>query len=128
MVRNAYQRINKYIAKLEPEINKKRYDALKEQMIENVIPKYQELTSLDTKIKAILDSHPDTIPTQYLYYFSYVKEIWRLTNKYSGIMLYKLVAITESKWEAKGLNKEIMEKLRIDLFSISYEKIKENGY
>ncbi len=118
MVRNAYQRINKYIAKLEPEIIKERYEKLKEQMIENAIKKYQELATLDNKIKTILDTHPETIPTQYLFYFSYVKEIWRLTNKYSGIMLYKLVAITESKWEAKGLNKEIMEKLRIDLFGI----------
>ncbi|MEO0130317.1 MAG: hypothetical protein ABIK76_01290 [candidate division WOR-3 bacterium] len=118
MVRNAYQRVNKYIAKLDPEINKKRYESLKEQMIENIIEKYGELAALDTKIKTILDTHPETIPTQYVFYFSYAKEIWRLTNKYSGIMLYKLVAISESKWEAKGLNKEIMEKLRIDLFGI----------
>ncbi|MEO0116932.1 MAG: hypothetical protein ABIK97_05255 [candidate division WOR-3 bacterium] len=118
MIRNAYQRINKYIAKLEPEINKVRYEKLKEQMIENASQKYQELAALDNKIKTILDSHPETIPTQYLFHFSYVKEIWRLTNKYSGSMLYKLAAPTESKWEVKGLNKEIMEKLRIDLFGI----------
>ncbi|MCS7249706.1 MAG: hypothetical protein N2323_05335 [candidate division WOR-3 bacterium] len=118
MVRDAYQRINKYIKKLDPEINKQRYEKLKEQMIENVIPKYVELASLDAKIKVILDAHPETIPTQYFYYFSYVKELWRLTNKYKGIMLYKLIKIAEDKWEAKGLNKDIMEKLRIDIFSI----------
>ncbi|MCS7249446.1 MAG: hypothetical protein N2323_02910 [candidate division WOR-3 bacterium] len=118
MIRDAYQRINKYIKKLDPEINKKRYEELKEQMIENVIPKYEELASLDARIKAIIDSHPNTIPVQYISYFSYVREVWKLTNKYSGIMLLKLIAITEAKWEAKGLNKEIMEKLRVDIFGI----------
>ncbi len=118
MVRNANQRINKYISKLDPEVNKERYEKLKEQMVENIIPKLVELSELDIKIKAVLDNHPDTIPTQYFYYFSYCREIWRLRNKYCGIMLYKLISIAEAKWEAKGLNKDILEKLRIDIFNI----------
>lgn len=118
MVRDANSRINKYIAKLDPEINKERYEKLREQMIEKVISAYKELASLDAKIKAVLDSHPDTIPTQYLSYFSYAKEIWKLKNKYGGYTLQKLIPITEAKWEARGLNKEIMEKLRIDIFGI----------
>jgi hypothetical protein len=118
-VKDANSRILKYIKKLDPEIIKLRFSAQKEAMITKIVNIYAELAALDQKIKEILDAHPETIPTQYFYYFSYGRELWRLKNKYGGLVLFKEINALELKWEARGLNKRIMEKMRVDIFGIT---------
>jgi|YelNatPaOPRAMG01_1025707.scaffolds.fasta_scaffold42533_1 hypothetical protein len=116
--RNAFLRLKKYEAKLDPEVIKKRFEAERKMMIEqeaNLIP---ELCELEESAKVLIDEGCTSV-IKYPFYLAYARELWRLTKRYGGNMLLQEIRILEMKWEARELDPSLLEKIRVSLFGIN---------
>ncbi len=116
--RNALQRLRKYESKLDPEIIKRRFEAEREAMIEQMANIFSDICELEEKAKAIIDEEGPSV-IAYPFYLTYARELWRLTRKYGGRELTREIQILEQKWQARDLNPSLMERLRTTLFGIT---------
>ncbi len=118
MARNAYRRIQKYEAKLDPEIIKNRFVVQKAAMIDQEADIFAQIVAIEEAAKTILDNEGVPI-TLYPMYLSYVREVWRLQNNFGGEVLYDEVRIAEAKWVSRALSATVLERLRVDIFGIT---------
>jgi len=118
MPRDTYRRIQKYEAKLDPEIIKKRFEVQKQAMVEQEAGIFAELVSIEEAAKTILDAEGVPISI-YPMYLCYVREIWRLQKNYGGDVLYDEVRVAEAKWVSRALSATVLERLRVDIFGIT---------
>lgn len=116
MVRPASTRITKYDKKFDATVVSTRFTAVRDLAIEQYTVAAADLASMEETVKnAIQDkvSNPLEIPQ----YLDFARELWRLTQKHSGKVLVSEANIAKAKWEARGLNTEILD-IIYNLFGI----------
>jgi hypothetical protein len=117
MVRAQVYRQKKYEAKIDADVIRSRFAALKPTMEEQTTAKFTDLSSMESSIKAILE--PLGVPTiQIPFYLNYARELYKLTSNFSGKTLADEAKVKYEKWKARGLDadklKAIAESFGID--------------
>ena len=103
------KRLEKWIAKLSGDVRKQRYDAQKEQMVKLEKIASDDLEKIEIQIKSMAQGQPHL----YLpYYIIFGKEIYSKQNKFKGQTLINELKILEDKWEKRGLDWNLLEKIK----------------
>ena len=111
MVREQVYRQKKYEAKVTGDVVKARFDALKEVMAEQTSARFGELASLEESIKReILE--PAGVPTITIpFYLNIARELYSKSRSFTGTTFNTEATLVAQKWVARGLNKEIVNKI-----------------
>ena len=104
-------RLEKYRAKLDSDVLKKRYDDTKELAVRKKAPTIKREVELEEKVKVIIDGEPSFLQH---YYMVYGKELVKNSTEREW-------GITFNKWEARGLIAEILNNISILL--VGYNQI-----
>jgi len=103
-------RLKKWAKKLSGDNRKRLYDAQKPQMIKLEAEATKELVKIENEVKKLVEGEP----TFYLpYYIIFGKEIYKLRKKYIGLTLIIEAEILVQKWENRGLDIILLEKIKI---------------
>ena len=111
------RRINKYIAKVDPETIKAHFQALKPSMVEQVSNLFPSLYQMEVATKTVLDSL-GTPMGNYPMYLSFARQVWRLINKIrlGGTALDREISILLSTWGERGLDSSTLRQILRDVF------------
>jgi hypothetical protein len=110
MVRPQAYRQKKYEVKIDADVIRSRFAGLKPMMVEQTAAKFTDLAANETNVKAVIE--PLGIPTiQIPFYLNYARELYSLTQRFSGKTLENEARILASKWKARGLTEDILIKI-----------------
>lgn len=103
------ERAKKWAAKLSGDVRKQRIDAQKPDMVRQEAEATKALVKIEEEIKQLVQGEPLLhVP----YYIIFAKEIYRLNKTHSSQALIAEAYILEEKWRARGLDHEILEKIK----------------
>ncbi len=117
-IRGALNRLRRYEAKIDPEVIEKRITKHQKAIIEQMSAYFNEIFEVEEKTKVVLDEVGVSVALS-PFYFAYIRALWRLVKRYSGNRLFQEIRIIEKKWQARGLNLAVMEKLRTNIFGLT---------
>lgn len=106
-------RIEKYKAKMDSDVLKRRYDDTKELAVENKAPSVKREVEIELKVKTLCDGEASIL---HHYYMVYGKEL--VKNKTESEW-----GITFDKWETRGLVPQILNNISVLL--VGYNQIGE---
>ncbi|MCS7249679.1 MAG: hypothetical protein N2323_00445 [candidate division WOR-3 bacterium] len=108
-MRSYEERIKRYEEKLE------RYfsSPLKEEMVNNYKRKAKILVVLDEIVNKVLTDYPINIGANL--YYAFTRELYKLKRKYINNRLEKEMEICFQKWLMRGLEKEIILKIKEEI-------------
>jgi hypothetical protein len=110
MVRSQTYRQKKYEVKIDADVIRSRFAGLKPIMVEQTAAKFTDLAANETNVKAVIE--PLGIPTiQIPFYLNYARELYSLTQRFSGKTLENEAKILASKWKARGLTEDTLIKI-----------------
>lgn len=102
MVRPQVYRIKKYENKVTGDVVKARIDALKSTMVEQQQSRFAELENVEMTVKSIVE--PEGIPTIMIpHYLNFARELYALSQRFSGATLNNEAKLVFDKWKARGL-------------------------
>ena len=108
MVRPQVYRIKKYTGKVVGDVVKARFDALKETMAEQQEVRFSDLVNLENTVKGIVE--PQGVPTILIpHYLNFGRELYSLTQRFSGVTLNNEAKLVFEKWKARGLSVNILK-------------------
>ena len=111
------RRINKYIAKVDPETIKAHFQALKPSMVEQISNLFPSLYQMEVAVKTVLDAN--AVPMSiYPMYISFARQVWKLINKtrIGGAALDNEVNILLHVWTSRGLDATVLNQILRDVF------------
>lgn len=94
-------RIEKYKAKLDSDVLKRRYDDTKKLAVAKKAATVKKEVDLEVKVKVIIDGEPSFLQH---YYMVFAKEYFKVLRKHGDSPLSNEGVILEDKWETRGLN------------------------
>ncbi|MBA7658703.1 hypothetical protein ES703_66662 [subsurface metagenome] len=104
------RRIEKYAKKLSGDNRKRLYDAQKDQMVKLETKASEDLVKIEIQIKNMALGYPALhLP----YYIIFGKEIYSKQKKFKGQTLLNELRILDDKWEMRGLNSELLMKIKL---------------
>lgn len=110
MVRVQTYRQKKYEVKIDADVIRSRFAGLKPMMVEQTAAKFTDLTANETNVKAVIE--PLGIPTiQIPFYLNYARELYSLTQRFSGKTLENEAKVLGAKWKARGLTEDTLIKI-----------------
>lgn len=110
MVRPQTYRQKKYEVKIDADVIRSRFAGLKPIMVEQTAAKFTDLTANETNVKAVIE--PLGIPTiQIPFYLNYARELYSLTQRFSGKTLENEAKLLGAKWKARGLAEDTLIKI-----------------
>jgi len=108
MVRPQVYRIKKYENKIVGDVVKARFDALKETMAEQQSVRFSDLVNLENTVKSIVE--PEGVATILIpHYLNFGRELYSLTQRFSGATLNTEATLVFQKWKARGLSVDILK-------------------
>lgn len=103
MVRPQAYRQKKYEVKVDADVIRSRFAGLKPMMVEQTSAKFTDLVGFETNVKQLIE--PKGIPTiQIPFYLNYARELYSLSQRFSGKTLENEAKLLASKWKARGLD------------------------
>ncbi len=117
MARDAYYTVNKYANKMAGAHLGPAFSNQHTLMVVNYATYYGEICSLIDQTKDILHGQGIRI-SQYPYYLTYTREIYRHWKRYSGRTLYAIRDAIRDKWQAWGLSLTIMKLIDQNVFGL----------
>lgn len=117
LVRSSDRRLRKWDLKYSGDAIPPKLIPYKTDMKEQLAEHFQKLESLESDVKTILADHMVGI-LQNPWYLNFAREIYRLRNRFSGPPLQKEIEIAMNKWYARGLDKDIMERIMNTQFTV----------
>jgi len=114
------ERLKKFARKISGDNRKRLYDAQKESMVLQEAEATEELVKREAQIKSLVQGEPILFLP---YYIIFAKEIYSKQNKFKDVTLLNEVVILEQKWESRGLNPIVLEKIK-NLYVQSYANIR----
>ena len=101
-------------------INRGRlYDAQKSQMVKLETIASVDLEKIEIQIKSMAQGYPALhLP----YYIIFGKEIYKRQNKFKGQTLLNELRILDDKWERRGLDGDLLEKIKV-FYVPTYRKL-----
>jgi hypothetical protein len=110
MVRSQTYRQKKYEVKIDADVIRSRFAGLKPIMVEQTAAKFTDLAANETNVKAVIE--PLGIPTiQVPFYLNYARELYSLTQRFSGKTLENEAKLLGAKWKARGLTEDTLIKI-----------------
>ena len=106
MKRTAKQRIDKYTAKINPEIIGSRYDATKELSVRKQKDYFAKAARLESQVKSIINGVPSIL---HPFYIAYAEELAKKTQDNERNIIY-------NKWLSRGLDGVKLDKIGLALF------------
>jgi len=103
------KRIKKWLAKLNGEKRKQIIDRQKTIMIRLEKEATEKLVRIEKEVKQLAKNEPLLLIP---YYIIFAKELNKLINKHSSQTLINEAVILEAKWETRGLNNLIVNKIK----------------
>jgi len=108
LVRPQVYRIKKYEGKVVGDVVKARFDALKETMAEQQEVRFSDLVNLENTVKGIVE--PQGVPTILIpHYLNFGRELYSLTQRFSGVTLNTEATLVFQKWKARGLQVALLK-------------------
>ncbi len=108
MVRPQTYRIKKYDAKITGDVVKARFDALKSVMVEQQEVRFSDLVNLENTVKSIVE--PKGVPTILIpHYLNFGRELYSITQRFSGATLNTEATLVYQKWKARGLDPALLK-------------------
>jgi len=117
MARDAYYVVNRYAAKMMGSHLGSVFVNQRIQMITNFATYYGEWSGLQDAVKDILNTNGIKI-TQYPYYITYAREIYRHWKRYGGRTLYTMRDAIRDKWISWGLDANILSLIDQNVFGL----------
>jgi len=103
-------RAENYEARISGDNRKILYDRQKDLMVAQESAATQELVKRELEIKQLVQGEPIILIP---YYIIFAKEIYKKQNKFKAQTLINEVEILEEKWRARGLNPNLLDKIKV---------------
>jgi copper oxidase (laccase) domain-containing protein len=110
MVRQAQYRQSKFVAKIDPEIVKQRFEVQKEMMAEQTTQVFSNQAEFETKIGKFLNEL-GLYGIQLHHYRNFAQELYSLTRRFYTNTLSKEATLVAKKWLARGLEEQTLRKV-----------------
>jgi hypothetical protein len=113
------RRLSRWKAKYSPEIAPQTTARIYTDMTERYEAAMVALSSMETQTKQVLDA--SGIDTMYIvFYLDYARQLFRLSQgrTISGPTLAREAQVLLEKWQARGLNPDVLAAIRTDVFSV----------
>jgi hypothetical protein len=108
MVRPQVYRIKKYEGKVVGDVIKARFDALKDTLIEQQQVRFSDLVNVENTVKGIVE--PEGVPTILIpHYLNFGRELYSLTQRFSGATLDSEASLVFTKWKTRGLTVDLLK-------------------
>ncbi|MEO0076841.1 MAG: hypothetical protein ABIK19_04180 [candidate division WOR-3 bacterium] len=117
-VRPANRRIDKWDAFLSGDVLSKAVGEYKPKMHEQIAAIFPQLEAVENEVKLVLaEAGTSTILNPA--YLNFGREVWKMANRFSGTQLLNAVNILMNKWVGRGLDQDILEKIRNTVFALA---------
>ncbi|MEO0091911.1 MAG: hypothetical protein ABIK61_04285 [candidate division WOR-3 bacterium] len=116
--RPASRRLDKWDNFLSGDVLSVAVGNYKPKMREQLSNIFPELENLENEIKLIL-AEAGTPSMLNTYYLNFGREVYRYAKRYSGVQLLKEVDVLVNKWHARSLDKDILERIRNTVFTLT---------
>lgn len=117
MARDAYYVVNRYASKMAGSHLGSVFADQYTQMVTNFATYYGEISGIIDATKQILNASGIKI-SQYPYYLTYAREIYRHWKKYGGLTLYAMRDVVRNKWISWGLDSQILKNIDQNVFGL----------
>ena len=87
------------------------------QMIQNYADWAERIVEIENATKAILDSN-GVFMAVYPMYLCFAREIFKLKNKFGGVVLLQRAELTKAKWADYGLDPDILEIIKREILGL----------
>lgn len=111
-------RLEKYINNTQGNYIPKKTEELLPSMIRQMGYWIAETVNIESKTKQIL-SEGETQPFLNPWYLSFARKIMSLMHTHRGMQLQKETDTILNKWVAHGLNRDMLERIRNSIFTLS---------
>ncbi len=116
--RPASRRLEKWDAMYSGDVLSQKLAGYKEKMKEQLATIFPEQEALENEVKVIL-SEAGTPSILNPFYLNFGREVYKYAKKFSGPQLLKEIDVLINKWHARTLDKDILERIRNTVFSLS---------
>jgi len=89
----------------------------KPKMQEHVNAAFNELVDFELATKDLLNHHPVSV-TEIPGYLCFTREMWKAKNKYAGKVLCRETGVKIAKWQARGLDDDIMWDIAFNIYNV----------
>jgi len=106
-VRPYTYRQRKYKGKIDPDVVRTRFVALKDLMFEQTEAKFSDLETMENQVKSICEAAG--VPTITIpFYLNYGRELYKKSLKFTGLSLQNEADLIADKWQARGLDRAVL--------------------
>jgi len=92
-------------------------DAEKPTFYAHAVPKFESLTAMEDAVKMLLNMEGISVATT-VSYLCFAREVWKITQTYSGDTAARAAADLVAKWTSRALAASTLEKIRSQVFNI----------
>ena len=117
-VRPASRRLEKWDAMLSGDVLSTRVAGYKGKMREQLAAIFPMQEEVENQVKLIL-AEAGTSTIMNSFYINFGREVYKLKLRFSGGQLLNAVNVVMNKWVARGLDQDILEKIRNTVFTIA---------
>ncbi|MEO0091766.1 MAG: hypothetical protein ABIK61_03545 [candidate division WOR-3 bacterium] len=117
-VRNALRRIEKWDLKLSGGVLSEKLANLKPMMKSQIETEFPALVEIENEVKIILGEIglSSSLNPPYL---NFARETYRLSKRLLGKQLLREVDAVMAKWQTRGFDKDILERIRNTVFTLT---------
>ncbi|MCX8014665.1 MAG: hypothetical protein N2748_01470 [candidate division WOR-3 bacterium] len=116
-VRPASRRLDKWDAMFSGDVLSQKLAGYKDKMREQLATIFPKQETLENEVKLILaEAGTSTILNPS--YLNFGREVFKLAEKFSGGQLINAVDVVLNKWVARGLDRDILERIRNTVFAL----------
>ena len=121
-VRPAIRRLEKWDAKFSGDVLSERLKNYKSKMLEQLSAIFPVQETLENEVKLILS---EAGLQSYLNpsYLNFAREVYKLARRFSGRQLISTVDVILNKWAARGLERDILERIRNTVFALTAPQV-----
>ena len=113
----AGQRFDNWYRKYDAERVKQLIEEGKAGMAEHAKAKFISLQDNELAVKAVLNSEGVSVG-DVANYLCFGREMWKAAQKHAGATLYQEARVKVDKWEARGLDREVLLKISYSPFNV----------
>jgi hypothetical protein len=118
MVRNALRRIQKWDKKLAGDVLSKRVEELKPMMFSQIEAEFPTIVKIENQVKTVLGKY-EIATWHNPAYLNFSRAVYKMTKRFAGKQLLKMVNVAMVKWVALGLDQAILEAIRNTIFTLT---------
>ncbi|MCX8015000.1 MAG: hypothetical protein N2748_03175 [candidate division WOR-3 bacterium] len=117
-VRPASRRLEKWDAMFSGDVVSTKLAGYKDKMKDQLADIFPKQETLENEIKLILaEANTQTILNPF--YLNFGREVFKLAQRFTGAQLLTAVNVALNKWVARGLDQDILEKIRNTVFALA---------